>query len=281
MLLSMFLRSKFNVSKIVDTSYMRCRIYDAVYCEYQNGRHLVISACPGTVMYIEKKAPHLIEHLSRVKSPQQMAFQFVKGSRTVSVMPCYDKKLENGRDGTNFDHVLTTKDFHKVLDGLGFNEFVGTHCRCNSMGPDMMKGMSVDVWELTQWNIGSSSGGYVEFIASKVGAVSVSERRTGVKEYTSASGEVLLQTTGLENAVNYFRSSKAKGPMYNLVEIFLCKNSCIGGPGQVRVNDVNMDIGTYDDVGKEELNVLYPPMEAEKREFREIKRKKVEFKVEW
>jgi len=76
---------------------------------------LLASECPGWVCYAEKtQPPQLIEHMSQVKSPQQILGAIIKRVipklqahntrwRTdkifhVAVMPCFDKKLEASRD---------------------------------------------------------------------------------------------------------------------------------------------------------------------------------------
>lgn len=267
-MLCAFLKMRFNVFKIVDTSYMRPRIYDSIHKEYMNSSHLITSACPGTVMYIEKTAPHLVKYLSRTKSPQQMAFSLVRGTRTVSVMPCYDKKLENGRDDVQFDHILVTKDFHRVLDDLGFQEFVATEKQAGELSP----------WEQTQWNIGSSAGGYAEFICSR-GSFTRRTVRKGIEEYLGG-GNVVLQITGLENSMNFFKSSKANGPGCRMAEIFLCPGSCIAGPGQIQTNAAGADAAAYGRIGKEQPSTVYAGIENE-RAFQEVRVKKKDFKVDW
>lgn len=269
-----FLRHKFNVARIVDTSSMRSRIYEETYREYLSTEHMIVSACPGTVTYIEKTAPHLVEYLSRVRSPQQMAFSLVHGSRTVSVMPCYDKKLENGRDGASFDHMLTTRDFHKVLGDLGFSGFV-------AQGTWMSGHLDPGSLETTQWNIGSSSGGYAEFVAGRDSEFSVRTVKRGVMEYILSSGGVISQITGLENSINYFKRSKTRGPMYKMAEIFLCQDSCIGGPGQVRDNDIEMDMDVYSRVGMETPAMSYRVDPEVRRVFRRVEVKRIDFRVEW
>ncbi|ADM11548.1 putative iron hydrogenase [Encephalitozoon intestinalis ATCC 50506] len=271
--LSSFLRAKLNVRRIVDTSSMRRKIYKEIYKEYLATDHLVISACPGVVAYVERTAPHLIDYLSRVKSPQQMAFSLVKGDRTVSVMPCQDKKLESGRDGVKFDHVLTTREFRRVLDELEFELFL----KANSWNHHEIEDM-----EVTQWNIGTSSGGYAEFILSKHRSVKKIKDRNGIREYMVDDGGIVSQITGLENSINYFKISKTKGPKYKMAEVFLCKNSCIGGPGQERINSVEVDSAEYNIYGKEQPEIYYSdPGLEEKRTFRPVSVKRIDFKVDW
>lgn len=71
---------------------------------------ILSSACPGWICYAEKTHSHVIPHLSRLKSPQALTGTLLKTvlSRRlnlrpdqiwhVSVMPCFDKKLEASRE---------------------------------------------------------------------------------------------------------------------------------------------------------------------------------------
>jgi iron only hydrogenase large subunit-like protein len=70
---------------------------------------ILTSSCPGWVCYAEKTHPHVLPHLSKIKSPQALTGTLLKSviSRTVgipphriwhlAVMPCFDKKLEASR----------------------------------------------------------------------------------------------------------------------------------------------------------------------------------------
>jgi iron only hydrogenase large subunit-like protein len=72
-------------------------------------RPILTSACPGWICYAEKTHPHILPHLSRLKSPQALAGTLIKSvlaqrynvpaSRIwhLAVMPCFDKKLEASR----------------------------------------------------------------------------------------------------------------------------------------------------------------------------------------
>lgn len=72
-------------------------------------RPILSSACPGWICYAEKTHPHVLPHLSRMKSPQALTGTLLKTvlSRTLGVspsqiwhlaiMPCFDKKLEASR----------------------------------------------------------------------------------------------------------------------------------------------------------------------------------------
>ncbi|KAH6685321.1 LET1 protein [Plectosphaerella plurivora] len=109
------------------------------------------SNCPGWVCYAEKTHPHVLPHLSKVKSPQALMGTLLKTtlSRTlgippsriwhVAVMPCFDKKLEAsreeftdtvwagdgkpGRGVRDVDCVITSKEILMLSESRGLNFF--------------------------------------------------------------------------------------------------------------------------------------------------------------
>ncbi|CAK7909486.1 cytosolic Fe-S cluster assembly factor Nar1p [[Candida] anglica] len=93
------------------------------------------SICPGWVLYAEKTHPYVLPYVSNVKSAQQITGCLLKTltsqqhdiSRAdiyhLSVMPCFDKKLEsarkeeNGDDETvDVDCVLTAKELVTLVE---------------------------------------------------------------------------------------------------------------------------------------------------------------------
>lgn len=73
-------------------------------------RPILASSCPGWVCYAEKTHPHVLPHLSKVKSPQAIMGTLLKTTLSrklgihpsriwhLAVMPCFDKKLEASRE---------------------------------------------------------------------------------------------------------------------------------------------------------------------------------------
>ncbi|KAI4265070.1 MAG: hypothetical protein L6R38_009671 [Xanthoria sp. 2 TBL-2021] len=71
---------------------------------------ILTSACPGWICYAEKTHPHVLPHLSRLKSPQALTGTLLKTILSqqlhirpdqiwhLAVMPCFDKKLEASRE---------------------------------------------------------------------------------------------------------------------------------------------------------------------------------------
>jgi iron only hydrogenase large subunit-like protein len=133
-LLITFLKRTFAINKVYDTSYIKKILYERVYDESEQGK-LIISDCPGTVSYIERQGHHLIEYLSKTKTQQQVTRDIVRG-RCVSVVQCYDKMMENNRDGTDIDYIITTYDFYKMIVDAGFlnykdKDICFDHEKCN------------------------------------------------------------------------------------------------------------------------------------------------------
>lgn len=71
---------------------------------------VLTSACPGWICYAEKTHPHVLPHISKLKSPQALTGTLLKSvlSRKygispdkvwhMAIMPCFDKKLEASRE---------------------------------------------------------------------------------------------------------------------------------------------------------------------------------------
>lgn len=108
---------------------------------------ILTSSCPGWICYAEKTHPHVLPHLSRLKSPQALMGTLIKtalrqklGIPTsqiwhVAIMPCFDKKLEASREELTdeaWDHkgqkgirdvdcVITTKELLMLADSRGID----------------------------------------------------------------------------------------------------------------------------------------------------------------
>lgn len=92
---------------------------------------MLASSCPGWVCYAEKThGSYILPYISTTKSPQQIMGSVIKhwvagnlGGRSiyhVSVMPCYDKKLEAAR-GDFFDEKTQSRDVDCVITASNFN----------------------------------------------------------------------------------------------------------------------------------------------------------------
>ena len=101
---------------------------------------LLSSFAPGWLDYIEQYEPEFLDHISTLKSPQQIAGVLAKhqfasqlgyqkeNMVVVSISPAIDKKAEASRDDmivagiADVDYVLTTKEYGRLLKrrGIGF-----------------------------------------------------------------------------------------------------------------------------------------------------------------
>jgi iron only hydrogenase large subunit-like protein len=108
----------------------------------QPSKPILTSSCPGWICYAEKTHPHVLPHLSRLKSPQALMGTLLKTTLSrklgispgriwhVAIMPCFDKKLEASREelteaaweGTGIrgirdvDCVITSKELLMLAD---------------------------------------------------------------------------------------------------------------------------------------------------------------------
>ncbi|PWN48936.1 iron hydrogenase [Violaceomyces palustris] len=166
--ISHFLKTRFGFDHVLDTTFARhiaLREHEREFFERREASTkrrrmtegpndeqassslpMLSSACPGWICYAEKTHGELLGFISRTKSPQQISGLLAKqlfpsrfasqgggrsldGAYHVTVMPCYDKKLEASR--TDFydevtatkevDCVLTTGELDKLMSEEGFD----------------------------------------------------------------------------------------------------------------------------------------------------------------
>ncbi|KAI9328300.1 iron hydrogenase [Zopfochytrium polystomum] len=145
---------------------------------------VLASACPGWICYAEKTHGHLVDNISSTKSPQQIMGSIVKNYLAdrykitpdstfhVSVMPCYDKKLEASRSDfyndvyrtRDVDTVLTTKELDNMMKESGVTmeslEEASLVDFLNKVGPSLQSSKD----SILYGTEGSSSGGYVSYV---------------------------------------------------------------------------------------------------------------------
>lgn len=132
---------------VFDTTFARhlaLNEHTKEFCERRRGAGrlpMLASACPGWICYAEKTRPEILEFISKTKSPQQVMGSLVKnwmGAQWnrlpdeiyhVTVMPCYDKKLEASRNDfyneiyatRDVDFVITTGELEILMSEKGFD----------------------------------------------------------------------------------------------------------------------------------------------------------------
>ncbi|EJU04268.1 iron hydrogenase [Dacryopinax primogenitus] len=161
---------------------------------------MLASACPGWVCYAEKTHGEMLPFMSRVKSPQQIMGTLVKewlGSQWgaspeqiyhVTVMPCYDKKLEASRQDfyneqystRDVDCVLTTGELALLLREKGFD----------LSQPAPSESFAAD-YEIPSFvpHPGSTSGSYLHSLIHSI--------------VTSSSTKLVLETCAVRGSADY------------------------------------------------------------------------------
>ncbi|KAI8812535.1 iron hydrogenase [Cladochytrium replicatum] len=151
---------------------------------------MLASACPGWICYAEKTHSYILPNISTTKSPQQIMGSLVKdclcshlGLSTpsliyhVTVMPCYDKKLEASRKDfysdlyatRDIDCVLTTSELELVMHEQGLFTSIEEAKLCPELRIESLFTKAGIVQEDPEslsllGSEGTSSGGYLSFI---------------------------------------------------------------------------------------------------------------------
>eukprot|EP00112_Aurelia_sp_Birch-Aquarium-sp1_P016393 Seg3712.1 transcript_id=Seg3712.1/GoldUCD/mRNA.D3Y31 product="Cytosolic Fe-S cluster assembly factor NARFL" protein_id=Seg3712.1/GoldUCD/D3Y31 len=224
---------------------------------------MLASACPGWVCYAEKTHGNFIlPYISTTKSPQQIMGSLVKDflaknvGKTpdqiyhVTIMPCYDKKLEASRQDF-YDDIYSTRDVDCVLTsmelekmfvekGVTFNEIPAT--------PLDVQFSSVNPEGHVQSHFGGGSGGYAEHIlqyaAQELFGIEQPNvecktlRNKDFKElHLIVEGKIMLNFAlayGFRNIQNLVQKLKRNRCQYHFVEVMACPSGCLNGGGQIR-----------------------------------------------
>ncbi|KAI8584553.1 hypothetical protein K450DRAFT_216868 [Umbelopsis ramanniana AG] len=234
---------------------------------------MLASACPGWICYAEKTHGFILPHISASKSPQQIMGSVVKdffakqlGLRPnqlyhISVMPCYDKKLEASRPDF-FDEQYQTRDVDCVLTTIEVDKMFSEQ---NVDFPSLPEAPLDELFNKVSQSpttqqptlygsSGSSSGGYLEYILAYAarelfGVNDISSnvqvqtaKNVDFTEYTlkSDDGKAVLRFAsayGFRNIQNVVRKIKNNKCTYQFVEVMACPGGCINGGGQLPMSD--------------------------------------------
>lgn len=258
---------------------------------------MLSSICPGFVCYVEKTHGELLTPmLSTVKSPQQVFGTLLKQIWSVnerlrperifhiSLMPCFDKKLEASRkefiiENANHevDCVLTPIELESML--------LQSNCALNKIQPTKLDNFLDNFGNLQKLNdkfdsrqcirshLGSGSGGYAENIYRMISIVIFDQqipansklnfemRRN--KDYVELDlvvrEKVVFRTAiinGFRNIQTLIQRIKRGSCKYDYVEVMACPSGCLNGGGLLR--DVSLEIvqRIYADLSKQTLDDL-------------------------
>ncbi|XP_059170737.1 cytosolic Fe-S cluster assembly factor narfl-like [Physella acuta] len=226
---------------------------------------MLTSACPGWICYAEKThGSYILPYISTTKSPQQVMGSLVKDylaqqiNRTpegifhVTVMPCFDKKLEASRadffnevyQTRDVDCVITSGEVEKMLDKEGTSLVDIEEQAIQTILP------CLDEAELLYNHQGGGSGGYLEQVARHAVTVLLETdihqlsyktlRNQDFQEVTvEAEGKPPLKFAlayGFRNIQNIVQRVKRGKCQYHFVEIMACPSACNNGGGQIRTD---------------------------------------------
>ncbi|KAL3845967.1 hypothetical protein ACJIZ3_003370 [Penstemon smallii] len=249
---------------------------------------MISSACPGLGMwcymlhsdistliiafswicYAEKTlGSYILPYISSVKSPQQTIGAAIKSHNArnyvlediyhVTVMPCYDKKLEAARDDfvfqvdsdgesiTEVDSVLTTGEVLDLIQ-LRSADFVTLE------ESPIDKVLSNVDEEGHLHGVRGSSGGYADTVFRYAAKVLFGKEIEGALEFKTirnadfrevtlevsvVQGKVVLRFAlcygfrNLRNVVTKIKNGKCE---YHFLEIMACPSGCLNGGGQIK-----------------------------------------------
>ncbi|KAH8251522.1 hypothetical protein KR038_011885 [Drosophila bunnanda] len=249
-----------------DLALLECR--QEFVERYRDNENLTMlsSSCPGWVCYAEKTHGNFIlPHLSTTRSPQQIMGVLVKqylaeklnvaGSRIyhVTVMPCYDKKLESSREDF-FSEVNASRDVDCVITSVEIEQMLtdGEHSLPQHEPADLDWPWSHKRPDTMVWSHESTlSGGYAEHIFKYAASELFNEdmppgdlelkpvrNRDFFEIVLEREGKSVLKfaiANGFRNIQNLVQKLKrGKGANYNFVEVMACPSGCINGGAQVR-----------------------------------------------
>eukprot|EP00057_Strongylocentrotus_purpuratus_P024896 XP_011679370.1 PREDICTED: cytosolic Fe-S cluster assembly factor narfl isoform X1 [Strongylocentrotus purpuratus] len=226
---------------------------------------MLASACPGWVCYAEKThGSYILPYISTTKSPQQIIGSLVKDYVAqslrvkpdciyhVTVMPCYDKKLEASRDDF-YDDVYRTRDVDCVITSGEVEAMLAKEqVSLSEIEPQEYNrvfpfGESSSVVS----HSGGGSGGFHEHIlrhaAKELFGKELGELQYKVmknkdfKEVTVESdGQPLLRFAlayGFRNIQNLVQKIKRGKSPYHFVEVMACPAGCVNGGGQIKAEE--------------------------------------------
>ncbi|KAJ8318611.1 hypothetical protein KUTeg_003702 [Tegillarca granosa] len=227
---------------------------------------MLASACPGWICYAEKThGSYILPYISTTKSPQQVMGSLVKDYFAttknispdhiyhVTVMPCFDKKLEASRSDfysdlystRDVDCVITSGEVDQMLEKEGISL-----ADVEDREMDTLFSANQSIYN----HDGGPSGGYLEHVmkyaASELFGYSVDKLQYKVlrnQDFQEVKLEIegkpplrMALAYGFRNIQNIVQKIKRKNCPYQFVEIMACPSGCAnGGVSPEIYNSVN------------------------------------------
>lgn len=174
-------------------------------------RPFIISRCPGTVLYFERKTNNA-EFLAQIKPFPQLFAMYEKNKGkdapyVLNITPCYDRKLEIGRFEGDIDGAISIGEIASRIQGVDEHTEIGGFPVKN------------DAYYMIQ-ELGNGD----EVKVTKNG---------NIEEYTCGDlvGAYVCGEASLRRVSSSIEHGNCK---YAIVEINLCPMSCFAGGGLIR-----------------------------------------------
>ncbi|GFZ03271.1 ferredoxin hydrogenase [Actinidia rufa] len=216
---------------------------------------MISSACPGWICYAEKTlGSYVLPYISSVKSPQQTMGSIIKQHICqkmfvrpddvyhVTVMPCYDKKLEAAREDFVFE-VESQGGTHENT-GLKITEVDSVLTSAEVL--NLIQSKSVDFRTLEEssldklltnvneeghlYGVHGSSGGYAETIFQYAAKILFGKEIKGPLDFKIIKNSDFREVR-LENIVRKIKIGKSD---YHFIEVMACPSGCLNGGGQIK-----------------------------------------------
>ncbi|KAK9512217.1 hypothetical protein O3M35_000686 [Rhynocoris fuscipes] len=222
---------------------------------------MLASTCPGWVCYAEKTKGHLLPNLSTCRSPQQIMGRLVKDilSREycytsneiyhVTLMPCYDKKLEASRaqfsinDTRDVDCVITPVELMLLIKEESSGGLLNSESNAEIDWP----WKNINPYQTLHRHEGSGSGGYAHHILAHAKKELLGFNGDIPFETVNRKSDIVLAkheengkslkvaiVTGFRNIQNVVNKMKRGACDYHYIEIMACPSGCLNGGAQIK-----------------------------------------------
>ena len=268
---------------IEEASELLMRLKKALVDKQNVALPMITSCSPGWVKFIEHMYPHLLDHLSTCKSPQQMfgaiAKTYYAQKRgidpekivTVAIMPCTAKKFEANRPEMkasgyqDVDAGLTTRELAVMIKQAGidftklpeedFDSYMGVSSGAGDIfaatGGVMEAALRTAYYYITGRNVPFERLNITPVRGLK-GVKEATIKIEGTKpEFSFLEGVELRVAVahGLTNARKVMDQIDRGESPYHFIEIMACPGGCIGGGGQ--------PIPTNDKIRQKRIEAIY------------------------
>ncbi|XP_076638087.1 putative cytosolic Fe-S cluster assembly factor GJ13047 [Colletes latitarsis] len=239
--------------------------YKAAKEGLKNQLPMLSSSCPGWVCYAEKTHGNFIlPYISITKSPQQIMGSLVKYHLAetmvlppeqvyhVTLMPCYDKKLEASREDF-YNHERKSRDVDCVITPIELEQMLNENdVKLNEINAKKIQrpfgSQTANLKNELYGHNGSGSGGYADFILRYAAKhlfdevdIAVEFKNLRNPDFQEAvfqkDGQTLLTfaiANGFRNIQNLVQKLKRGKCPYDYIEVMACPCGCLNGGAQIR-----------------------------------------------